>query len=283
MHKNTTVADPPALLPALGKQVFEKFRRLAHDKFGLNLTDAKQELVAARLGKKLRELKIPSYEDYYDLVLADRTGESLIALIDALSTNHTSFLREASHFDFLVTNVLPKLRKRATIDIWSAPCSTGEEPYSIAVTLLEQLGSPPKPALRIRATDISTRALAVAQKGAYTTDRLVGLPMTLVKKYFTQAGPGSFQISPEVRKMVEFERVNLIEPMRSGRLFPIIFCRNVMIYFDKTTQERVVHGLSRFLEPGGHLLIGHSESLMGVRHSLEYVQPSIYRNPGELR
>lgn len=266
--------------PALGTPVFDKFRRLAYDKFGLNLTEGKQDLVAARLGKKLRELKLPSYEAYYDLVLADRTGESLIALIDALSTNHTSFLREASHFDFIVSRVLPALRKRAAIEIWSAPCSTGEEPYSIAVTLLEHLGTPPKPGLRIRATDVSTRALAVAQKGVYATERLGAMPLPLIRKYFTQSGPGMFQIKPEVRRMIEFERVNLIEPMRAGRLFPIIFCRNVMIYFDKPTQERVIANLSQFLEPGGYLMIGHSESLMGVRHDLQYVQPSVYRKPG---
>lgn len=268
--------------PSLKASQFEKFRRLAYDQFGLNLTEAKHELVAARLGKKLRELKISSYEAYYDLVIADRTGESLIALIDALSTNHTSFLREASHFDFLLQAVLPKLRKRMVIDIWSAPCSTGEEPYSIAVTFLEQLGVPPRPALRIRATDISTRALAVAKKGAYDSDRLVSMPLPLIKKYFRQTGPGSFQVHDEVRRMVDFERVNLIEPMRASRTFPIIFCRNVMIYFDRPTQERVVANLSQFLEPGGYLLIGHSESLMGVRHSLEYVLPAIYKKPGDL-
>jgi chemotaxis protein methyltransferase CheR len=268
--------------PALSAPVFEKFRRLAYCKFGLNLTGAKQQLVAARLGKKLRELKIPSYEAYYDLVLADRTGESLIALIDALSTNHTSFLREASHFDFLVKNILPALRKRPSIDIWSAPCSTGEEPYSIAVTLLEQLGMPPKPALRIRATDISTRALAVAKQGIYTAERLASIAPPLIRKYFAPSAAGSFQVIPEVRRMIEFERVNLIEPTLGKRSFPIIFCRNVMIYFDKPTQERVVTNLSRFLEPGGYLLIGHSESLMGVQHSLEYVQPAIYRKPGVL-
>ena len=266
--------------PALGAPVFEKFRRLAYDKFGLHLTEGKRDLVAARLGKKLRELQIPSYEAYYDLVLADRTGESLIALIDALSTNHTSFLREAPHFDFIVSRALPALRKRATIDIWSAPCSTGEEPYSIAVTMLEHLGTPPKPGLRIRATDISTRALAVAQKGMYPAERLGAMPLALIRKYFTQPEPGMFQIKPDVRRMIEFERVNLIEPMRAGRLVPIIFCRNVMIYFDKPTQERVVANLTQFLEPGGHLLIGHSESLMGVRHSLQYLQPSVYRKPG---
>jgi chemotaxis protein methyltransferase CheR len=266
--------------PSLGAPVFEKFRRLAYDKFGLNLTAAKHELVATRLGKKLRELNIPSYDAYYDLVVADRTGESLIALIDALTTNHTSFLREASHFDFLITRVLPGLRKRASIDIWSAPCSTGEEPYSIAVTLLEQLGSPPKPALRIRATDISTRALAVAKKGAYTADRLSALARPLIRRYFTQTGPGIFQVTAEVRRMIEFERANLIEPLRGNRTFSVIFCRNMMIYFDKATQERVVTGLSQFLEPGGYLLIGHSESLMGVHHGLEYVQAAIYRKPG---
>jgi chemotaxis protein methyltransferase CheR len=268
--------------PTLKAPTFEKIRRLAYEKFGLNLTESKQPLVAARLGKKLRELKLASYEAYYDLVQADRSGESLIALIDALSTNHTSFLREASHFDFLAKSVIPNLRKRATIDIWSAPCSTGEEPYSIAVTMLEQLGMPAKPALRIRATDISTKALAVAKKGAYAADRLSSVPAPLIKKYFTESGPGWYQIRPEIARMIEFDRGNLIEPMRAARSFPIIFCRNVMIYFDKPTQEKVVTNLSQFLEPGGYLLTGHSESLMGVRHTLEYVQPAIYRKPGVL-
>jgi chemotaxis protein methyltransferase CheR len=279
MPRTLAEAEP---MPALKAPTFEKIRRLAYEKFGLNLTDSKQPLVAARLGKKLHELKLPSYEAYYDLVLADRSGESLIALIDALSTNHTSFLREASHFDFLAKSVIPKLRKRATIDIWSAPCSTGEEAYSIAITMLEQLRIAPKPAVRIRATDISTRALAVAKKGIYAADRLGSVAAPLIKKYFTQTGPELFQIRPEIALMIEFDRENLIEPMRALRSFPIIFCRNVMIYFDKPTQERVVINLSQFLEPGGYLLIGHSESLMGVRHSLQYVQPAVYRKAGVL-
>lgn len=268
-------------VPTLGAPEFQKFRRLAYEKFGLNLTESKHHLVAARLGRKLRELNIPTYEAYYDFVLADRTGESLIALIDALSTNHTSFLREASHFDFLVKQALPGLRRRAAIDIWSAPCSTGEEPYSIALTLIEQLGIPPRPALRIRATDISTRALAVAKNGAYGVDRLGAIPMPMIRKYFVQAGPAVFQVLPAIRRMVEFERLNLIEPMRaSSRTFSVIFCRNMMIYFDKRTQERVVANLTDFLEPGGYLMIGHSESLMGINHKLDYVQPAIYRKPG---
>jgi len=121
----------------------------------------------------------------------------------------------------------------------------------------------------------------VAKKGVYASDRLRAMPPAMIKKYFTQSAPGLFQISPEIRRMMEFERVNLIEPMRGGRVFPIIFCRNVMIYFDKQTQERVVKSLSQFLEPGGYLFIGHSESLMGVQHALEYVQPAIYRKAGQ--
>src|SRR5277367_2221275 len=174
--------------PSLSHSDFEKFRKLAYEKFGLNLTDAKLELVTARLGKKLRELKLPSYQAYYNQVVADRTGESLIALIDALSTNHTSFLREASHFDYLRTQVLPELRKRPRIEVWSAPCSTGEEAYTLAIVMLEELGAAATSGLRVYATDISTRALGTAEKGIYTAERLATLSAPLLKKYFAPAG-----------------------------------------------------------------------------------------------
>jgi chemotaxis protein methyltransferase CheR len=267
--------------PALSARDFERFRRLAYEKVGLNLTEAKHQLMAARLGKKLRELRLASFSEYYDRVVADRTGESLIGLIDALSTNHTSFLREASHFLFL-RRALPPLRSRPVIHVWSAPCSSGEEPYSIAITLLEELGLPPCPDVKIRAVDVSTRAIASAKKGVYAAERLGALPFPLIKKYFQPAGSGVFQVKPEVRRLIEFARVNLIEPLAETRLYPVIFCRNMMIYFDKPTQERLVSQLERFMEPGGYLFIGHSESLMGIHHALEYVQPSIYRKPGGL-
>jgi chemotaxis protein methyltransferase CheR len=269
----------PASPPALQEREFEQFRKLAYDKFGLNLTAAKHELVATRLGKKLRELKLPNYRAYFDLVVADKTGESLIAMIDALSTNHTYFLREAAHFQYLKQALLPALRKRSRIDVWSAPCSTGEEPYSIAMVLCDELGLPPHPSLLIRAVDISTKALTTARAGIYPTARLAGLSPPQIKRYFHETEPGRFTIVPELRRAVEFERANLIEPFTDTRLYPLIFCRNMMIYFDKATQEKVVQQLARRLEPGGHLFIGHSESLMGAQHPLEYVKPAIYRLP----
>jgi chemotaxis protein methyltransferase CheR len=271
---------PEALFsPPLTDREFEKFRRLAYERFGLSLTDAKRDLVAVRLGKRLRELKLPTFKAYYDHVLGDATGESLIALIDSLSTNHTAFMREISHFDYLRQHVLPPLRDRARIDVWSAPCSTGEEPYSILITLLEELGVPPRPQVRIRAVDISTRALAAAQQGSYPHLRLRGLRESSVRKYFQQSAPGIFQVRSELRGMVEFARVNLVEPLTGTRTYPVIFCRNMMIYFDRPTQERVVQQLARCLEPGGHLFIGHSESLLGIRHPFECLQPAVYRLP----
>ncbi len=275
MLDTNSLASPPPL----SEKDFLSFRALAREKFGLNLTDAKHELVATRLGKKLRELKIPTYRAYYDHVVADKTGESLIALIDALSTNHTLFLREMSHFDFLRTKVLPALHNRPRIDIWSAPCSTGEEPYSIAITVLEELGQS-RCDLHIHAIDISTKALDNARKGVYAADRVTSsIPAPLVKKYFQEADSGKLEVRPHLRRMITFERVNLIEPLRDSRTYPLIFCRNLLIYFDRQVQELVVNQLARRLEPGGYLFIGHSESLMGVKHPLEYVQPAIYRLP----
>jgi len=282
MHRNPPLIAPlPSHLqaPALSERDFDKFRQLAYEKFGLSLSDAKHELVAARLLKRLRELKFRTFAAYYDHVVADATGESLIALIDGLSTNHTGFLREPEHFDFLRTRVLPALRERSRIQIFSAPCATGEEPYSILFTLLNELGFPPKPDVSIRAIDISTRALATARTGAYPIERVRGLPVPLIKRFMKEAAPGVFEVRPELRRMIDFARVNLIEPLREPHIYSVIFCRNLMIYFDRPTQERVVAQLSRALEPGGYFFTGHSESLMHLNHDLEYVQPAVYRKP----
>jgi chemotaxis protein methyltransferase CheR len=188
-------------------------------------------------------------------------------------------MREMSHFDYLRQKVLPDLRQRTRIDIWSAPCSTGEEPYSILITLLEELGMPPRPEVHIRAVDISSRALASAKQGRYPKTRLQGLAEPVIKKYFSPIGGDVFEVRPELRKMVEFARVNLIEPLVESRRYPVIFCRNMMIYFDKPTQERVVRQLAACIEPGGYLFIGHSESLLSIDHPFEYLQPAVYRLP----
>jgi chemotaxis protein methyltransferase CheR len=265
--------------PVLNEREFNQFRKLAYDSFGLNLTEHKFELVAARLGKIVRQMELPSYSAYYEHVIADRTGESLTAMIDALSTNHTSFLRETQHFRFLRERLLPVLRKRPSIDVWSAPCSTGEEVYSILITILEELGVAPAPPLRVFATDISNRALDVARQGVYLRDRLSAISPPSIQKYFTPLADGMLQVNSALRQMVTFERMNLVQPISGVRVFPLIFCRNMMIYFDKPTQERLVHQLTDHLEPGGFLFIGHSESLLGIQHSLTPIQPAIFQKP----
>ena len=261
---------------------FEQFRRLAYEKFGLDLRNGKEPLVAARLGKKMRELHLQSYREYYRHVVEDRTGEALTALIDALTTNHTSFFRAPAHFEFLRRTILPGRRGRDRIAIWSAACSTGEEPYSIAFCLVEELGEAALAKTRILATDISTRVLASAQKGAYPAGRFEGFPAQQLRRHLLR-GEGRFEdwyrVKPAVRAAVEFQRLNLMEKFSHLGPFSAIFCRNVMIYFDRPTQQDLANRLAGCLEPGGYLLIGHAESLNGVDHPLQYVCPSVYRKP----
>lgn len=262
---------------------FDAIRRLAYEKFGLDLRKGKEQLVVARLGKRIREGGFRSFDEYYQHVVSDRSGEALIGMIDSLATNHTSFLREAAHFDFLRQTVLPGLRDRPRIEFWSAACSTGEEPYTLAFTLADEWGADALRKVRILATDISTKALAAAKSAVYPAERFQGLP-TAWPRQFLMRGEGRwkgwYRVKPEVRSRVEVARLNLVEPFAERGLFPVIFCRNVMIYFDRPTQEAVVGRLSACLEPGGYLLIGHAESLAGIRHTLTYVKPAIYRLPG---
>ncbi len=254
---------------------------MIYDQAGFELKEGKQALVTARLGKKLRESGCRSYDEYLTLIEGDRTGESLVALIDALTTNYTSFLRENIHFEYL-RKILPSLLKgsRAPLEIWCAAASTGEEPYTLAMTLLETLGSDASSRCRILATDISTRALATARSGVYPAERLQDVPKEWLAQYWLRgegASRGLCKVKPALARMVEFRRLNLIEGFTHARSFPVVFCRNVMIYFDKPTQERVVGRISTFLEPGGYLFVGHSESLTGLAHALECVSPAVYR------
>lgn len=258
---------------------------LARQEFGLELGEGKQQMVAARLAKKMRELNLRTYREYRQHVAGDGTGEALMELIDALTTNHTNFFREPAHFDFLRERILPEWKGKGKWRIWCAASSTGEEPYSIAMTVREAVG----PDLStgempgILATDISTRVLAVAERGMYQAERFQGEPEPWLRKYLQRGqgrGEGWFRMRPEVRAMVEFRRLNLIKPLPKLGECAVIFCRNVMIYFGRETQELVVKQLAACLEPGGYLLVGHSESLTGVKHGLDPVQPAVYRKPG---
>jgi chemotaxis protein methyltransferase CheR len=264
----------------LAPHEFDEIRSLAHRTFGLDLKAGKEELVSSRLRRLLKDGKFRSFREYFRHVTEDRTGESLAGMIDALATNHTTFLREPDHFDFLREHVAPELARRTDVDIWSAACSTGEEVWTLACVLTEAL---PSRRTRIAATDISGKALRVASRGVYAAERCSGLPSRWLGRHFIADGkpPSTYRVNPETRDRATFRRVNLIERISWPRQFPVIFCRNVMIYFDQATQAKVVSSLCEFLEPGGYLFVGHAESLSRVAHNLEYVRPAIYRKPAE--
>jgi chemotaxis protein methyltransferase CheR len=274
----TTSADwfeQDAVRP-LAANEFAQIRELAYRTFGLDLKAGKEELVSARLRRLVRGGGFRSFQEYYQHVLQDGTGSALAAMIDALATNHTSFLREADHFDFLRERVLPSLAARDSIDIWSAACSTGEEVWTLACVVNEAL---PSRKLRLVATDISNKALHIASQGVYTAERCDGIPAPWLSRYFVADGRPArhYRVTPATRAQASFRRLNLMELIAWPQKFPIIFCRNVMIYFDRQTQEHVVRQLANWLEPGGYLFVGHAESLTRISHDLEYVRPAIYR------
>jgi chemotaxis protein methyltransferase CheR len=270
--------------PRLRPREFEQIRRLAYERFGLDLRRGKEELVAARLGKVMRRDGFRSFDQYYRHVVSDASGEALIGMINALTTNFTSFLRERAHFEFLSKEIVPRWRGRRQVLVWSAGCSTGEEPYTLAFSLLEELAGAPCPAIHILATDVSTRALETARKGVYEAERFEGLPTNWLPR-FTLRGEGRsagwFKVKPEVQRLIEFRRMNLIELFAHPLPFALILCRNVMIYFDKPTQNTVVCKLADSLEPGGYLFVGHAESPTGLGAGLEYVRPAVYQKPAE--
>ena len=265
-------------LRPLAAREFAEIRTLARRAFGLDLKPGKEELVAARLRRLASSAGCRSYQEFYRRVLEDATGEALAAMIDALATNHTAFLREPDHFDFLRHTAIQALGPRGALEVWSAACSTGEEVWTLAFVLNDAV---PSRRIRITGTDISRKALAVAERAAYTAERCAGLPAAWLSRYFAREdGAGqAYRIRPEIRAQAAFFRQNLVEPFALRRRFPLIFCRNAMIYFDAETQQRVAASLAAALEPGGYLFVGHAESLTRCSLSLEYVRPAVYRKP----
>ncbi len=203
-------------------------------------------------------------------------------MVDALTTNFTSFFREPEHFDLLRYKIVAEHSQYDPLRVWSAACATGEEPYSIVITLLEALENTGR-SIEVVASDISTRAMKRADEGLYQAEQVATVPKALLRKYFLKGEgqwSGWYRVKPAVRKLVEFRRVNLMDPLPSQTPFSVIFCRNVMIYFDRQAQESVVNRLAPNLEPNGYLFIGHAEGLAGVAHPLRYIQPAVYKNSG---
>ena len=252
--------------------------QLVYQNSGITLHPGKRELVTSRLQKRVRGGGFASFAAYIAHVQADRSGHAMTTLLDAIATNHTHFFREPRHFDFLAEHA-QQLRARCpggVLDGWSAACSTGEEPY----TILMRLHEAGHDAVRLLASDISTKALAKARSGVYPMAKVADVPLPLLRRYFEKGlgkQDGLARVALPLRSQVDFRALNLLDITSLGRHFDFIFCRNVMIYFDKAIQQRVVTMLERHLRPGGYLFIAHSESLNGIAHGLEPVQPAVFR------
>ena len=272
--------------PRLTEAEFTRFQILIREHTGIQLRDHKRELLVARLGQHIRKLGFASFSAYYEHVSGDPSGEALRGFINRITTNKTSFFREPHHFEFLRARLIPELRARGQrqLHVWSAGCSTGEEPFSVAMTVQEALGAHHSWTVRILASDIDTDVLAQAQSGTYPLESLEDVSTERRRAHFLR-GYGEFegqaQVRPELRKMVKFRRLNLKETGWGIRArFDLIFCRNVIIYFDRPLQQQIVARLAAHLKPGGYFFSGHSENLFWMRDILNAVEPTIYRaNP----
>ncbi|HWP34775.1 MAG TPA: protein-glutamate O-methyltransferase [Thermodesulfobacteriota bacterium] len=285
-----TRAVAPAGVPPITDAEFGRFQALIERTAGIHLHPGKRALLVSRLARRLRELGVGSFGEYYRLV-EQRGEEELIRLLDLVTTNETQFFRERRHFEFLVESVLPAWRQAAAagsrprrVRVWSAGCSTGEEPYSIAMVLLDAL--PPQAGwqIEILATDLSTRALARARAGVWPIEKAAGIPLPYLKAFMLRGtGPeaGRMKAGPELRRVIAFERMNLADDTwRVAGPFDLVFCRNVLIYFAAERRARVVERLVDRLAPGGYLFLGHAEGLCGASGRVRTVEPTVYVRPG---
>lgn len=271
----------------ISDQEFRLFQELVRVHTGIALSEHKRSLIASRLGKRLRALGLASFRGYYDYLARETGQEELENFVNAITTNKTDFYREGLHFEFLEKEFVPALKVRAArtgerrIRIWSAGCSTGEEPYTIAITLRESLENLLAWDVRILASDIDTQVLAQAAQGIYPAERVADIPRPILERHFLRgigSQAGLVRVSPRVRDLVTFRQINLLEePWPIQTAFDCIFCRNVIIYFDKPTQRRLVERFAGYLKADGYLFLGHSETLYGVSDRFVFLRNTIYR------
>jgi len=270
----------------LSTRDYTRVCELVYREAGISLGSGKQTMLEARIKRRLKAHNLTSYSQYCDYLFgANGLRDEIPHLIDVVTTNKTDFFRESKHFDYLTQKALPDLlaqnRLARPLLVWSAGCSTGEEPYTLAVVLSEFAESHPGFRFRILATDISTTVLAKADRGVYTEDVVAPVPASLQRKYFLRSrDPASNQvrIAPELRRTVEFRRLNFMDSDYGvHEKADAIFCRNVIIYFDRPTQERILGNLANHLVPGGYLFVGHSETLHDMNLPLTPVAPALYR------
>ncbi len=266
------------------KKDFDFLRKISNSRTGIVVTDDKFDMFYARLSRRVRKLGFNSFSQYCDYLSSDEAGDEVLELINAVTTNLTAFFRENHHFEFLRKTVLPKLLKEnrgeKKIRIWSAGCSTGEEPYSLAIVLKENLPANLSWDVEILATDIDSNVLAKASKGIYAEERVKGIPKKILHKWFmkgTGSNSGYVRVKPEVRALINFGQLNLMENWNSGDIKDVIFCRNVVIYFDRESKTKLVNRYADNLKNGGYLFIGHSESLYKITDRFELIGNTIYQ------
>jgi len=262
---------------------YQKIAHLVYNRFGIDLGDNKQSLVCNRLRKVLSENKFNSFEQYYQHVLKDQSGQAIDTLINKISTNLTYFSREQDHFTYFQEYAIPKLisqdavKREKSLRVWCAGCSTGEEAYTLAMYLHLALQSTDIN-FAVLATDISARALTIAQNGVYNFDDVNKLNKQFAKRYFSPKPDGRLEVKPQIKEKVMYRRLNLMRPdFPFNNKFHVIFCRNVMIYFDTKTRQELTHKFSENLIMGGNLFIGHSESLGRTNPYFEYLKPAVYQ------
>jgi chemotaxis protein methyltransferase CheR len=260
--------------------IFNKFQHLIYEKSGISLGENKEALVSARVGKRLRELKLPDFKSYLAYLKEDDSGEEIVNLLDVISTNVTSFYREANHFDLMDELVKKWLSEgQRKFRFWCAASSSGEEPYTIAMTFLEAAGGTATDT-RMLATDISTRILSRAQEGRYPEEKTAGIPASYLDKYFQRENENNRKIytaKESIKSLITFKRLNLsVTPFPMSGPMDIVFCRNVMIYFDNAVRKKLLMEIERLLKPGGYLFVGHSESLTGQLCGLKNIRPAVY-------
>ena len=278
----------PHLPATLRDQEFQRFSSFIFDNVGIKMPPAKKTMLEARLQKRLKVLGISTFEEYGDYVFSSHGQDSeLVHLIDVVTTNKTDFFREAAHFDYMVKTALPNILQargggtRDPVRIWSAGCSTGEEPYTLAIVLSEFAAGRPDFKVAITASDICTQVLQTAKTGIYPEERTDPIPLNLKKKYLLRSREKSkslVRISPKLRSLVTFRRINFMDDdLGISEKMDIIFCRNVVIYFDKPTQQILMRKFHKQLRVGGYLFIGHSETLSGLDVDFKAVASTVYR------
>jgi chemotaxis protein methyltransferase CheR len=271
---------------------FARFSEFIIGQCGIKMPPSKKIMLESRLLKRLRALGVPSYGEYYQYIHSESGRGELVYMLDAVTTNKTDFFREPIHFQYLAKTILPEVlseqegskRRDRPLFLWSAGCSTGEEPYTLGMVLSEFAHQHPALRFSIIATDISTKVLDRARDGIYDEDRIAPLPCELKQRYLLRSkdrGKGLVRIVPELRAAVQFKRLNLMEESFSfSDPLDVIFCRNVIIYFDRRTQERLISRFCRVLRPDGYLFLGHSESVHGFDLPLRRITSTVYRKIG---